>query len=375
MIANLMASLEVGGIGAMAIATVSRGSDDVSCGSAVSPATQGAIRGRGVALQTVGGGAVAVGILQDIATMAGLTAAGAGKEGVQTLLVAGAEIGVIGGMADDTGTALSTVNALVWRLQGTCTLRVDMAGAAAVAALVVDGGDVIGIGSDVALVVAGDALGASSDLAECDMVNIAMAGLVVSVAGDTGSVCGAGTPAVGNGVGNRGLRGEALGVGLRRGIVAMAEVAGVAGNPAMEGVDVSLRGQGAIAFLSKVCGVAAVAVGAGGASAKGDESMIVYRCTVVACRAMTQGAAAPASMACGTADQTEVGGTVAEVAVILMNVGNCIQGVGWVMAGGADRGGSHIAACLVVLLEILWMVGWPIASVASLTINLVIGLA
>ena len=82
-----------------------------------------------------------------------------------------------------------------------------MAGAAAAAALVVDGSDVIGVGADGACVMAGDTLVTGGDLAECDMIYIAMACLVVGVAADTGGVCGAGPPAVGYGVGNRGLRG------------------------------------------------------------------------------------------------------------------------------------------------------------------------
>ena len=116
MIDDLMASLEVGGIGAMAIATVGCGADDVSCCGAVSPASQGAICGRGVAFQAVGGGAVAVGVFQDVAAMAGLTATAAGKECVQPLLMAGAEIGVVGSVAGNTAAAMAAVDALVWRL-------------------------------------------------------------------------------------------------------------------------------------------------------------------------------------------------------------------------------------------------------------------
>ena len=82
MICNLMASLEVGGIIAVATATVSCGTDDMSCGIAVRSAPQGAIRVRGVTLQAVGSCAVAVGILQDISTVAGLTAAGPSEESV-----------------------------------------------------------------------------------------------------------------------------------------------------------------------------------------------------------------------------------------------------------------------------------------------------
>ena len=50
-----------------------------------------------------------------------------------------------------------------------------MAGSAAVATLVVNGGDVIGIGADVTLVVAGDTLGTAGDLTHGDMIDIAMA--------------------------------------------------------------------------------------------------------------------------------------------------------------------------------------------------------
>lgn len=73
-----------------------------------------------------------------------------------------------------------------------------MAGAAAIAALVVDGEDVIGIGADIALVVAGSTLGVCGDLGECDMVDIAVARQIVVVADDTGGVNGTGL-AVGDG--------------------------------------------------------------------------------------------------------------------------------------------------------------------------------
>ena len=57
-------------------------------------------------------------IFQDIATMAGqLTTADPGEQGVQPLLVAGAKIGIVGGVAGDTGAALATVDAFVWGLQ------------------------------------------------------------------------------------------------------------------------------------------------------------------------------------------------------------------------------------------------------------------
>jgi len=118
-----------------------------------------------------------------------------------------------------------------------------------------------------------------------------------------------------------------------------------------------------------------VAVGAGNAGAKGDGTVIVDGGAVVASGAMAQGATATTGVACGAADQAEVGGTVAEVAVILMDIGNYIQGACWIVAGGTGRGRGHVAACLVILLHILRVVGWSIAAMAGLAINFVIGLA
>ena len=127
-----------------------------------------------MALQTVGHRAVAVGILQDVAAMTGLAVGQARQLGVVFVLMASAKIGVIGSVTGDACPTMATVDALVRRLQGACTLRVDMAGAATIAALVVDGDDVLGVVGDVALVMTGDTLGARGDLAKGYMVDVAM---------------------------------------------------------------------------------------------------------------------------------------------------------------------------------------------------------
>ena len=206
--------------------------------------------------------------------MAGLTVGDSGDDGMILILVASAEIGVVGGVAGSAGATLSAIDAFVWGLQWPSALRVDMTGAATVAALVVDGDDILGVVGDVALVVTGDALGAGGDLAQGHMVDIAMAALVVVVADDTGGIQGAGL-AVGNGVVNRSLQGQVLGVGLGGSVIVMAEVAGVASHPAVQGVHVYLRDQGAIALLAKNRGIATVAVCAINACARGDRAKIV----------------------------------------------------------------------------------------------------
>lgn len=49
--------------------------------------------------------------------MAGLTACHSGEQGVILVLVAGAEIGIIGRVASDAGAALSAVDGLIGRFQ------------------------------------------------------------------------------------------------------------------------------------------------------------------------------------------------------------------------------------------------------------------
>ena len=115
------------------------------------------------------------------------------------ILVASAEIGIVSGMAGDAGAAVSAIDALVWGLQRSGALGIDMAGATVKAARVVDGADVMGVVGEVALVVADGALGAGRDLTHGHMIDIAMAGLVVVVADNAGGVKSAGH-AVGDGV-------------------------------------------------------------------------------------------------------------------------------------------------------------------------------
>lgn len=131
--------------------------------------------------------------------MTGLAACDSGDDAVVLMLMASAKVGIVSGMAGDTGAAMSAIDALVWSLQRSSALGIDMAGAAVIAALVVDGVDIMGVVGKVALVVTDGALGAGSDLAHGDVVYIAMAGLVVVVADNAGDVKGAGH-AVGDGV-------------------------------------------------------------------------------------------------------------------------------------------------------------------------------
>lgn len=119
MVLALMTRLEIGGVGAVAATAVGSGADDVSGGvaPAVGAVDQGTIRDRGVALQAIGDCAIAVGIDQDVSAMTGLAAARPGEEGVGSFLVPRSKIGVVGGVAGDTGAALSVVDALVGCLQ------------------------------------------------------------------------------------------------------------------------------------------------------------------------------------------------------------------------------------------------------------------
>lgn len=118
----------------------------------------------------------------------------------------------------------------------------------------------------------------------------------------------------------------------------MAEVAGVASNMAMECVNISLGDQGAVTLLTKVGGITAVAVGANTPTAKGDGAFVMYGIGVVAGCAMTNGTVPATLMACGAANQAEIGGAVAEVAVVLVSDGNRVVCAGGVMAKGAGGG-------------------------------------
>lgn len=91
------------------------------------------------------------------------------------------------------------------------------------------------------------------------MVDIAMAGLIVGVADNAGSACGA-CLAVTDGIRDGALQRESLAVGLGGSIVVVAEVAGIAGNSAMQGINISLAGEGAVALLTEGGGVARMAI-------------------------------------------------------------------------------------------------------------------
>lgn len=110
-----------------------------------------------MAVQAVARCAVAVDILENIAAMAGLAAGQSGEEGVVFILMASCKIGVISGMTGDAGSTVPAIDALVWRFQWACALWIDMTGAAAIAALVVDGGNVRVVIGQVGLVMAGGA--------------------------------------------------------------------------------------------------------------------------------------------------------------------------------------------------------------------------
>lgn len=115
--------------------------------------------------------------------------------------------------------------------------------------------------------------------------------------------------------------------------------------------------------------VTAVTVGAIDAGAEGDGTEIMDRAGIVQGCTMADGAVAAEGMTDGAADQAEVGGAVAEVAVVLMGDGNQVGGAAWIMTGGTGRGGGHIARCLVVRLDVAGVVGGSIGDVAELTIN------
>jgi len=118
----------------------------------------------------------------------------------------------------------------------------------------------------------------------------------------------------------------------------MAEIAGVARNMAMECVNISLGDQGAVAFLAKVGCITAVAVGANAPGAKGDGALVMYGIGVVTGWAMANGAVPTTLVSCGAANQAEIGGAVAEVAVVLVDDANHVSGVGRVVASGTGGG-------------------------------------
>ena len=86
-----------------------------------------------------------------------------------------------------------------------------------------------------------------------------------------------------------------------------------------------------------------MAVGAIDAGAKGDGTEIMDCAGIVQGRAMADGAVAAERMTDGAADQAEVGGAVAEVAVVLMGDDNQVGGAARIMTGGTGRVGGHIA--------------------------------
>lgn len=163
-----------------------------------------------------------------------------------------------------------------------------MTGATAIAALVVDGQDIHGVVCLACLIVTGDTLGASGNLAECYVVNIAVTGLIVVMTDNTGYVGGA-SLAVGDGIDYRRLQRQSFRVGLCGGIIIMAEVAAVTGS-VVQSINIGLSAEGACARLTKGCGVARMTVGTGGAGTKGDGAEIVDSGGVVTRRTMTNGA-------------------------------------------------------------------------------------
>ena len=192
-----------------------------------------------MAVQAISNSPVAVSILQNIALMAGLAIAQSGQEGMIFMLMASTKVGIIASVTGDASAAMPTVDRLVGCLQRASALRIDVAGATAVSALVMDGGNIMGVGSDIALVVTRSTFCAGGDLARGNMVDSAMSGLVIVMTNNTGGVNSTGL-AIAYGIDNRGLQGQIGGVGLSRGVIAMAEVAGVARHSAMECVYISL---------------------------------------------------------------------------------------------------------------------------------------
>lgn len=321
-----------------------------------------------MAVQAVGSGAVAMDIDQDIAAMTCGTVGKACDERVIFVLMACAEVGVIAGMAGNAGAAMAAVDGLVGSLQRAGTGGVDMAGATTITALVVDGQDIHGVVALICLVVTRDALGAGGDLAQGHMVDIAMAGLVVVMAGDTGG--GGGAIFAGkDGVVDRGLQGQSFGVGLGGGVIAVAKGAGVAGNPLMQAIDVRLRGKGTASWLAKVGRVAGVAVGAGGAGAKTDGAEIVHRGGVMQGRAVAHRTVAAALVAKGAAGQAKVRGVMAVIAIVLVGDGDQVCGAGRVVASGAGRGSGHVPHDFMVGLDVAGMVAGPITDVAFTAID------
>lgn len=76
-----------------------------------------------------------------------------------------------------------------------------------------------------------------------------MAGLVVVVTGDASSDGCAALASV-YGICDRCLQGKSIGIGLGCGVIVVAEVTGVSCNSTVQGVDICLGGQCAIAGLS-----------------------------------------------------------------------------------------------------------------------------
>lgn len=141
------------------------------------------------------------------------------------------------------------------------------------------------------------------------MVDVAVASLIVIMTDNAGGVSAAGF-AVGDGIDNCRLQRQTLWVGLRCGVVLMAEVAAVASS-VMQGINIGLTAEGSGAGLTKGGGVTGVAVGARGAGAKGDRTEVVVRGAVVSRCSVTNGAVPAAGVACGATCQGEIGAAVA----------------------------------------------------------------
>lgn len=140
----------------------------------------------------------------------------------------------------------------------------------------------------------------------------------------------------------------------------MAEVASVAGDPAVQGVDVGLGAKGAGAFLTHDGRIAAVAVGTGGPGAKGNGTLCVDSGAVVVGRPMAEGAVAAVLVAGGATNQAEVRGAMAIIAVVFMGGNDQVGGARGVMAGGAGGSRGHIAFGLVIGLDVAGVIGGSI---------------
>ena len=118
--------------------------------------------------------------------------------------------------------------------------------------------------------------------------------------------------------------------------------------------------------MTKDAGITAVAVGTSAPGAKADRAFVVDCRAVMRSRAMTNCTISAAGMTAGAVDQAEVAGTVTEAAIIFMKTDNNVYSTSGIMANGASRGCDHIAACLMVFLDVEGMVVWSIKRMMAL---------